>query len=107
MNFNYKEMIKKHDLKATQERVFMFFFSHPHDSFTVHEVFQKFRAIHPTISINSIAPRCSELKKMNLLEVTGCKIYNYENPLTKKMTKKKQDKLRLFNPNKQFELNLG
>lgn len=104
-DFNYRDMVKKHDLKKMQERIFMFFVGHIGESFTAHQVWQKFHALHPGLSKNSIAPRITELRQKGLLEYTGeVVMYKYENPLTKKITNKKQKKVTLFSPDQQFEM---
>ena len=96
MLVNYHDMVRKNVLTKGQERMLSFFWSHHPKKWTVGEIFQQFRAKYPTISINSIAPRISELKTKKLLEVVGEKIYQHQDPITKKHTTKKQNYLRLI-----------
>ena len=98
MKVNYEDMLKKHDVKKAQERILFFFFMNSEKKFSAHQVWQQFRAKYPNITINSIAPRITELAQKGLLEKAGEVVYQYENPLTKKTTNKKQDQYRLYNP---------
>lgn len=73
-----------------QKRILDFFHLHKYEKFTAHEVLVIFQKEYPNITINSIAPRISELVDEGLLVYDGFKTYIYTDPISGVDSNKKQ-----------------
>jgi hypothetical protein len=93
--YNYKDMLVSGEINKSHLRILKFFQKYQDRKFTAHDVFRIFKKKYPNITINSIAPRISELVDKKYLVYDGYKTYLYESPITGIKTNKKQKYVRI------------